>query len=241
MITDLLIPSRHRVLDRILAHCLRLGECQCFIVTRNQGFICLGPKNISPALLRVNKQIYARAQDTLFRVNLFSITLGNRSCMGEEPSARMLDLPCAPTLWSTDFRRKVYQMQHLRVSVIVGGETCPHELMDSMLKRMKRDEVMEMVEGQRDENSMIVQNSIDELCNVLEISDRLREINITLVNIGHLRLRTGQEHRILKPFAKLKNVHRVTTMNVPPNFARIMEECMKRKRNYTETIGMDEL
>ena len=122
-------------------------------------------------------------------------------------------------------------MQYLCVYVYIGEETGRHDLIDKALKTMKREDVLECIQDQREENTLIIQTAVDELCNVLELSNRLREIDIRLIDIGHPLLKTGQEHRLLKPFGKLRNLHRVTTFNVPSNFTRIMEQTMKRKRN----------
>ena len=113
----------------------------------------------------------------------------------------------------------------------MGAVGRTREQINKMLETMTRDEVIDFTQDQRTENFWIVQTAVDELCNVLEISDRLRDIEIRLIDISHPNLRTGQEHRVLKPFGKLRNLHRVTTFSVPPNFARILEETMKRKRN----------
>ncbi len=122
-------------------------------------------------------------------------------------------------------------MQYLCVSVMLGAESMEHPQIDEKLKTMTTAEVMATIQEERDENLLIIKTAVDELCNVLEISNRLRDIQIAFFDIGHPRLKTGQEHRVLKPFGKLKNLHRVSTYNVPDNFARTLEISMKRKWN----------
>lgn len=95
---------------------------------------------------------------------------------------------------------------------------------------MSKEEITAMIQDEKDENSLITQTAIEEFCNVLELSSRLREVEIRLLDQGYPTLNTGQEHRILKPFGNLRNVHRVRTFNVPKNFAQVLEVTMKRKR-----------
>jgi len=114
---------------------------------------------------------------------------------------------------------------------MLGAESMEHDQIDEMLKTMTPTEVMATIQEERDENLLIIETAVDELCNVLEMSNRLREIRIAFFDIGHHRLKTGQEHRVLKPFGRLRNLHRVTTYNVPDNFARTLEISMKRKYN----------
>lgn len=114
---------------------------------------------------------------------------------------------------------------------MLGAESMEHQEIGEMLKTMTTAEVMATIQEERDENLLIIETAVDELCNVLEISNRLRDIQIVLFDIGHARLRSGQEHRVLKPFGKLRNLHRVSTYNVPDDYARSLEIMMKRKWN----------
>lgn len=139
--------------------------------------------------------------------------------------------PSVPALWNDKCRGRVRQMQYLCVSVMVGTETMEHQDIDEILKIKTREEIMDDVEAEREENLLIVEYAIDELCNVLEMSNRLRDIHIVLCDIGHQSLRTGQEHRVLKPFHRLKNLRSVTTLNVPENFTQALQKTMKRKWN----------
>lgn len=132
-------------------------------------------------------------------------------------------------MWNTKSRSQVYQMQRLCVSVMLGAESMEHQQIDELLKTMTTAEIMATIQEERDENLLIIETAVDELCNVLEISNRLRDIKITFLDIGHARLKTGQEHRVLKPFAKLRNLHRVRTYNVPDDYARSLKIMMKRK------------
>jgi len=122
-------------------------------------------------------------------------------------------------------------MRNLCVSVMLGAESMEHPHIDEMLKTMTVAEVMAATQDERDENLLIVKTAVDELCNVLEISNRLRDIQIAFFDIGHASLKTGQEHRVLKAFGKLRNLHRVSTYNVPGSYARDLEIMMKRKWN----------
>ncbi len=114
---------------------------------------------------------------------------------------------------------------------MLGAESMEHQQIDEMLKTMTTAEIMATIQEERDENLLIIETAVDELCNVLELSNRLRDIQIAFFNIGHASLKTGQEHRVLKPFGKLKNLHRVSTYNVPNDYARSLEIMMKRKWN----------
>lgn len=114
---------------------------------------------------------------------------------------------------------------------MLGAESLEHQQISEMLKTMPIAEVMATIQEERDENLLIIETAVDELCNVLEISNRLRDIQIVFFDVGHARLKTGQEHRVLKPFGKLRNLHRVSTYNVPDDYARSLEIMMKRKWN----------
>lgn len=175
--------------------------------------------------------MHVKSEDALFRVNSFLLYLGNLSCMGEPKYEPFLDHYAVPAKWNSNLRRRIYQMHHLAVIVVVGAESRNHLAVDKILQNVTVEELIAQVQNEREENMSIVQTAVDELCNVLEISNRLRNIDINLVNVSHPRLRDGQEHRILKPFGKLRNLHRVETLSVPKDFARILDERMRRKSN----------
>ena len=151
--------------------------------------------------------------------------------MGEPKYEPFIDYYSVPARWNSNLRRRIYQMHHLAVIVVVGAESRNHLAVEKILQNVTVEELIAQIQDEREENLSIAQTAVDELCNVLEISNRLRSIEINLVNVSHPRLKDGQEHRVLKPFGKLRNLHRVETLCVPPDFARILYERMRRKSN----------
>ena len=210
---------------------MQLGESQYIFIGRNEVFECSGPKTITTSLLRVNKQIHKKAEDVLFSVNRFLLCLGNLSCMGEPQPSSSPEYFSVPATWSSKLRSRIYQMQHLHVIVQTGAESANHEMINKTLETETIEDAVKSTREERKENLLIVQTAVDELCNVLELSNRLRSIDMHLWDIGHPSLTTGQEHRVLKPFGKLKNLHNVEVTQVPFDFARALKESMKRKRN----------
>ena len=220
-----------RVLDLILGFSLSFGEGQYVRITRDQKFVYDGSSTIATSLLRANRRIHVRAEDTLFRVNCFRLSLSYLSCMGEPKYDPSLDYFSVPARWNSTLRRRIYQMHHLAICVEVGAESRNHLAVDKILRNITLKDFVAHIQEEREENLSIVQTAVDELCNVLEISDRLRSIEINLTDLSHPRVKDGQEHRVLKPFGKLRNLHSVKILGVPPDFARILVETMRRKRN----------
>lgn len=161
-------------------------------VKRDQTLFIPGLKPNSMSLMRVNKAASARAQPTFFRVNCFLITLSNQSCMGGLPSQASPERHVSiPTMWNDRLRQRVHEMQDLAVAVVIGEEAADLEFLNTMLVLAGPEEVTEFIQDQRDENMGIVVNAVDELCNVLEMSSKLRHMRVGLFNHGHLALRTG--------------------------------------------------
>lgn len=79
---------------------------------------------------------------------------------------------------------------------------------------------------------------IEERCNVLQLSDRLRKIEIQFGCIFDAVFKTGHEHRLLGGLARLKKFRHVTITGVPEQYAADLERIMRKKgTRLTKYLG----
>ena len=106
----------------------------------------------------------------------------------------------------------------------VGGQTL-EEAVQSF--RISQEEAYLQFKKRKKEDEMVVEKSIEELCNVLHLSGRLRKMIIHFPCLCDGLLRTDREHFGLKRFAFLQNVPNVTTTGVSDVFASSLARMMR--------------
>lgn len=191
-------------------------------ITERASFSCKDHKEITPALLRVNRQVHDEAKAILYSQNTFSIRLSEGSCMRmireEKHKQHMVAIP---SLWNFAFRQNIYQIHRLHITVALSRE--------ELKEGLPREEVDNQLQRSKGEFSDIVENAVEELCNVLALSSCLMHVVISFCNDGRQSMRANKDHRVLQPLGKLRGLQKVEIFGVPKNFASYLEDGMKRE------------
>lgn len=212
-----------RIRMAIWTLCLTITNGEVVEITNQATFVCNAPKNIAPALLRVNQQIYEDAKAILYTNNVFSVKLNEGSCMGLTRETEIQRHAYAiPSLWNAAFRQQIYLIRQWRIVVVLNYEV--------------EKEGLSLTEGPyqlqqtKTEFASIVSSALEELCNVLSLSNHLGSMEVWFRDLGRPSLRTAREHMILLPLSRLKVVHEFEAIGVPKNFGCFLKGFMTSKQ-----------
>lgn len=184
-----------------------------------------GTKGVEAALLTVNKQIYMEARAILYGENTFHITIDEWSYMRDVSQTQSAGILSAiPSMWNARLREHIYMIKRLSILVTLNGErrTPPRHLSSEDKENWYLKQKMN--------NTYIVQNALEQLCNVLLLSICLVEVKVEFLEKGRRNLKTGREHELLLPLGglwRLKNIKVVG--DVPLLFASYLEGAMRRR------------
>ncbi len=197
--------------------CLMLEDDVIVSVLENGSFFCNQPTRITPALLRVNRQIKKEARAILFGKNTFSIELSKERSIRTTREEDLANLTCTTLwMWNSTFRTQFYQITRLRIIVRLlqdqGSERLTEGAISTRQQNMKWFKEMK--------------SDIEVLLGWLQTSSSVRYLTISLSINGI----TSESNcpLILKTFEGWTGLTEVEVVGAPRNFAmnlkRMMEE-----------------
>lgn len=192
-------------------------------ITERASFVCPERKNIAVALLRLNRQVYAETKSILYGSNTFRLTLNKESCMrvvGNSAGDKLALTSAIPSLWSSSFRKQIYLIRHLVINVTLDSEGVSSGLTGVAASQKLSQLKMEYLG--------IVENAIQETCNVLSLSAQIKYVHINFENRS--RINIGEEYRIMRPLGTLRGLKKVHIKGTPNNFALLLANLMQQTR-----------
>ena len=202
--------------------CLTITDGAVVEITDRATFVCNAPKNITPALLRVNQQIHEDAKTILFTKNVFGIRLHEGSCICKTRERNPQHAYGIPALWNWAFRQQVYHIRQWCIVVVLS-----YELEKEGLSPMETPYQLQQTKA---EFKQIVSSAVEELCNVLALSSCLKSMHIRFQDQGRPSMKTMLEHNALRPFSRLKVLNEVEITGVPEDFAVALKTAMMKKQ-----------
>ena len=139
------------------------------------------------------------------------VTRWPRSGFKDDPS-----IAAMPSLWSFAFRHSVRQIQKLRIFVVLNLEHDNGERLSTWDEWKKKNE-----------NSLIVSDAVETLCEILALSKTLTSVEIVYKDLGRPELTTGREPGNLTSFGRLRRIRHVKVDGAPELWTQYLKSNME--------------
>lgn len=92
-----------------------------------------------------------------------------------------------------------------------------------------------LLEYSKSEIAAIVGTALGELCEILSSSNNLTSMKVNILNIGREKLKSGNEHKVLKCLGRLKGLKYLEICGLPKRAKDYLENVMRlSKRSEKE-------